>query len=255
MNDSLLADDQSVDPAKDYYIELVGEGKKFRDNQSLARGKYESDLYVKTLEQKLDQMQSDYTKLDTDYKATKKLEELIPEYISKSSNKEPIVNDRDNSITPQQIESLVSSKMQEYESSKRQQENFNLVQEKLRERYGNNYKTVLREQIEDLGLTEDYVNSLAKTSPKAFIKTLGLDQPVKTDNFQAPPRSQQRSDNFKPTAGEVRDWNWYETLRKKNPDLWKSKEMTVQRHKDYMELGERFEAGDPDLAKGRQRIF
>ena len=49
MNENLLdaaLDLDTVDPNKNYLTELVGDGKKFKTQEELARGKYESDLYL-----------------------------------------------------------------------------------------------------------------------------------------------------------------------------------------------------------------
>ena len=40
----------TIDPEKDYTAELVGEGKKFKDNKELARSKVESDLFISHLQ-------------------------------------------------------------------------------------------------------------------------------------------------------------------------------------------------------------
>jgi hypothetical protein len=50
----------TLDENKNYYEELVGEGKKFKDEKELAKGKWIADEYVKTLERSLDEMRNDY---------------------------------------------------------------------------------------------------------------------------------------------------------------------------------------------------
>ena len=86
MNETLLSGDQTpqIDPNKDYLAELVGEGKKFKTDKDLARGKYEADLYVKTLERQLDELRNDHLKLREDYTARAKLEELLGQLEAKS---------------------------------------------------------------------------------------------------------------------------------------------------------------------------
>lgn len=250
MTDSLLDADNSsqVDLNKDYLQELVGEGKKFKTPQDLARGKYEADNYVKTLTVKLDQMREDYLKLDADYKARAKLEELIDQLDKSkqqpSSNEQPPVKDRMPEIDPKQIESLVDSQIKRNKLLEREQDNFNKVKEKLRERFGSNYQDALSEQIDGLGLTVDDMNALAKKSPTAFFKTLGLDQPPQTENFQAPPRTSQRSDTFSPKGGPKRTWAYYQKLKETNRNLYYDPKTNVQMEKDRQALGAEFEDGD-----------
>lgn len=115
------------------------------------------------------------------------------------------------------------------------------VQAKLRERFGNKYTEVLEEQRKLLDLTTEDVNNLAKRSPAAFLRAMGLDQ--KQEAFQSPPRSVQRTDNFSPSTNK-RTWSYYQNLKKQNPKLYYDPKIIAQMHKDRNELGEAFEDGD-----------
>lgn len=257
MNDNLMTPNNdpvhsqhslAPDPNVNYLNELVGEGKKFKSSEDLAKGKYEADQYVKTLERQLDEMRVDYSKLRDDYNSRAKLEELIDQIESRQqqqqlpSNPPPAVVPQQPSIDPKQIESLVSSKIMEHESSKAQQQNFNFVRSKLEERFGRNYQETLKQQVNELGLTEDFVNDLAKKHPQVLLKTLGLDQPAKQQNFQAPPRNE-RSDHFQPTT-QKRTWSYYQQLKKADPKIYYDPKTQVQMHKDAIALGDAFKDGD-----------
>lgn len=247
----LLEEDNTLntDPNKDYLQELVGDGKKFKTPQDLARGKYEADNYVKTLTMKLDEMRADYMKLDADYKARAKLEDLIDQ-LNKApkqplSNEQPIVNDvKMPEIDPKHIETLIDSQIKKNKILDRETDNFNKVKDKLRERFGVNYQTTLSEQIDSLGLTVDDMNALAKKSPTAFFKTLGMDQPVQTEGFQTPPRTNLRNDSFLPKGGPKRTWSYYQDLKKKDRNLYYDPKTNIQMEKDRQALGVEFEDGD-----------
>lgn len=254
MTDNLLADDQPTDENKDYLKELVGEGRKFKSEQDLAKSKIESDNYIKILEKKLDQFRDDYLKLDEEYKARESLQELKDQIdkrtLGPSSNNQPIVKDRDNqppSIDLKDIENLVSNKLQEHEVTKRQQENLNIVKNKLVEHFGTKYQGVVKEQLADLGLSETRFQELAREAPNALFRTLGIEQTAQRESFQSPPRSNQRSDNFKPKGAEERTWSWYQNLKDKDPNRYNDPQTNVQMINDYMRLGEKFEDGDFDL--------
>ncbi len=252
MTENLLdADDNSaplIDPNKNYLEELVGEGKKFKTPEELALGKARSDLYIRDLERQKDELRADYERLHDEYKTGPKLQEILDQLTEQrlASSESPQANEvieNQPAYDPKQIESLVSSKISEYEMTKKQQENFNVVKGKLQERYGDSYHNVLKEQINRLGLTDEDVNTLAKKSPDAFFRLVGLDQPVSKDNFQAPPRSNQRSDNFSPTSSK-RTWAYYQKMRTESPKVYNDPKTQVQMHKDYIELGTAFEDGD-----------
>ena len=249
MNETLLGQDQEpkLDPNKDYEQELVGEGKKFKSTKDLARGKYEADLYVNTLTRQMDELRSDYLKLREDYTARAKLEELIGQLEAKQSqqhnnSEQPQakeVKDKPG-IDPTELKSLVSSSIQEYELTRKQTENFNKVKDRLQEQFGDNYQTVLKQQIAELGLSEEDVNALARKSPNAFFKTIGMDQQAPNQPFQSPLTSSQKPETFRPKGKDKRTWSYYQDLKKTSPNLYLDPKTNVQMHNDAMELGEAF---------------
>jgi hypothetical protein len=251
MTDNLLDVDNTpqIDESKDYFQELVGDGRKFKTPQDLAKAKLNSDHYIKTLEMQKDELRNDYLKLRQDYEARAKLEELIDQLGKKTqlpptSDYTPPANVDKPGIDSAKIESLVSSKIQEHEASKKQTENFQTVKEKLKERYGANYASSLKEQIEDLGITEEFANNLARSNPAVFFRTFGLDAPSQQQNFQTPPRSTRISDNFNTKGTQQRTWQYYQDLKAKNPKLYYDPKIAVQMEKDIQTLGERFMDGD-----------
>jgi len=252
MADTLLADqaEVTIDQNKNYLEELVGENKKFKSPEDLARGKYESDAYIEIMKRRQDELRDDYMKLKTDYEARAKLEELIdqmskrPQQSTEPDSTQRADDVRQPQFDPKQVESLVSNKIQEYELTKKQSENFNLVKEKLTERYGNNFKPALEQQITELGITSEDVDTLARRNPKLLLKSLGLDKPVETENFQTPQRSSQRSDSFGKTGPKKKTWSYYQELKKQNPQLYYDPKTAVEIHNSAIELGEEFKDGD-----------
>lgn len=257
MTDSLLADpapSNNTDPNKNYLNDYINEGGKFHDPnkdlalEKLAKGKFEADNYIKHLESRLDDMRKDYLNLDSEYKSRARLEELADRLADKqltSSDNTPNANEVNTpQLDPKLVESLVSNKLKEYEISKRQEDNFELVRSKLKERFGPNYQHVIKEQSENLGLTEDFVNNLARTQPNALFKLFNVDATSSpNNNFQAPPTSSQRSDSFAPKTPK-RTWTYYQNLKKTDYKTYSDPRTQTQMYKDAMELGEEFEDGD-----------
>lgn len=253
MNDNLLdpnsGDNETIDTNKNYLQELVGDGKKFKSPEELARGKAESDLYIKHLERGRDELREDYLKLREESVARQKLEDLIGQLESKTTAPTSSANTPqpdEKNIQPQwdskQIESLVSSKIQEHELTQKQEQNFNKVRAKLIETFGNNYQASLKTQIDNLGLSEDFVNDLARKHPTVLFKTLGLDAPITREDFQAPPRSE-RNNAFAPTSNK-RTWSYYQSMKKNDPKVYWDKSTQVQMMHDSVDLGDEFKDGD-----------
>jgi hypothetical protein len=237
MNDSLLSG------GEDSTAEL--QRLEAEDHKALAKRKLESDLYIKTLETQKDELRRDYLKLREDYDARAKLEEYIDKLERlpqpNSSNEQPLV--KDDKQPQVDIESLVSNKIQEFELTKKQTENFNTVRQKLEDQYGESYKNVLKRQSLELGLSDEDVNALARKSPKAFFKTMGLDALPEAETFQAPVRSNQRS-VFTPKGETKKTWSYYQDLKTKDPKSYFDPKTQVEMHKSYEALGSAFEDGD-----------
>ena len=138
------------------------------------------------------------------------------------------------------MKSLISSSIQEYETTKKQNENFNLVKEKLKEQFGDNYPSVLKQQIENLGLTEEDVNALARKSPNAFFRTIGVDKPENKELFQNPLSSSLKSETFRPKGAQKRTRSYYLEMKKNDPKSYFSPKTNVDMHNDAVALGEAF---------------
>lgn len=248
---SLLDDKSNEQPDPEKFKEYIpGEGAKFKDIETLAKAKYDSDLYVKSLEAQKDELRRDYLALKTDYEARAKLEDLLDQYKNNppkhddTHEQPPVKNVNERPFDPNEVKKLAREEIKDLRKTEKEEANFKLVEDKLIERYGKAYPDVLKKQIQDLELTSGYVDDLARQSPKAFFKTLGLDEAPQTENFQAPPRSNQRSDNFKPTGAKKRTWSYYQELKKADPKMYLDPKTAVQMHNDAVELGDAFNDGD-----------
>ena len=245
MTTSLLgnSDDNQIDPNKNYLEELVGDEKKFKSVEDLAKGKYMSDLHISILEQRLDESREMYKEAADQAKAAEKLQDLLTRLENQNdlSSREQNQNSNEDAKTaldPTQIEALITQNFQKMKDKDKQEVNFNIVMEKVREKFGENYSNTLREQAKELDLTVDEVDSLARRNPKAFFKTFGLDDNRSVDSFQTPPGST-RSTTFAPKV-QKRTMSYYKELRKTNPNLYLDPKIAVQMDKDALALGEAF---------------
>ena len=237
-----------IDENKNYLEELVGEGKKFKSPEDLAKGKWHSDQTIEVMKQRMDELRADYLKLREENTSQANLKELVDQLKTQlASSKEPLANEdhRDTpKFDPKDLDVLVSNKVRELDLSKKQEENFNNFRNKLAERFGTN-ENALNQQINQLGLDKEDLVNLAKKSPTAALKALGLDQQQQhQDGFQSPPRSNQRNDSFAPTNVKKRTWSYYQELRKANPTAWHDPKTGAQMAKDATELGDAFYDGD-----------
>lgn len=237
--------DVTIDETKDYYSELVGPGKKYVDNAALAKANIHGTATIEGMKRRLDELTLDYKTVREENITKAKLEDLYDKLTNVSSNGEITPAKQENNQPPvalKDIEALVSTKLAQAKVAEKENENLNIVKTKLIEKLGLNYQTAINNQIASLGLSSEDFHLLAKKSPNALFRTLGMDQ-QEQQGFQAP-RSSQRTDNFAPTGAPKRTWAYYQELKKKDPMLYYDKKTAVQMDKDAIALGEVFRDGN-----------
>jgi hypothetical protein len=244
MADSLLNEDNQTSDEREALI------NKWKDKspEELLKAKVESDLYVKTLTSRFDDLSKDYIRLRDEHQASTDLKTLIDQVknranqdTSTTTQVEPV----NQSLKPEEIASLidkqVTEKLTQRQLIQKQEENLRSVQAKLKETFGEDYQSSYKQRLNSLGLTPEYADDLAKNYPAVFLKTFDLEGPKAISNNTLP-RTTQRP-GFAPTTPK-RDWNYYQELKKSNPKLYLDPKIAIQMHNDAIELGSAF--GMPD---------
>lgn len=208
---------------------LVGEGKKFKDVESLAKGKFQSDSYIKQLERELAEIREANQKAMT-------LEEVKTAILSqmKPAVTDPItppaqpaqqpaapVNDSD-------LEAKIAELMAKKENEAKANGNRTKVQETLREKFGSDAQLVLNQKAKELGVTLDYLAGIANNSPTAFFKLVGLDS-TPVPPTPGAPRS---TESVSPQANSRK--SYWDNMKKNSPNEYFNKANTMLRHKEMM---------------------
>jgi hypothetical protein len=240
MADSLFQEtppDQDPNAAR---AEIIAKWKD-KPADELLNAKAESDLYIKTMERRMDEMRTDLLAAKNDTQTRANLQELLDQLNSQrepQTPNTPAIDDQPKTLKPEDIEAMVTDKMQQHRLREIETGNFNTVQKRLNERFGQNTASVLKEQASTLGLSDEDVNALARKSPEAFFRVMGL-QEQQRENFQTPPRTDRRNESFIPRAVK-RDYAYYQELKKTKPMIYLDPKIAVQMHNDAMEQGEAF---------------
>lgn len=240
------------DPNKNYYDELVGDAGKYKTNEDLAKSRVQADLHIYQIEKENKELRDIAETFRKENMLGPSLRETLDQLNSKitqlSSTPQPLGNE---GVTPPmqnqpldlgQLKSLVSTEFMDLQRQQVESQNFNVVQAKLIERYGANYATHYKQAIENLGISNEYANTLAKTSPQAFISMLKLDNQPR-ESFQSPPRTGIKAENFSPNVPK-RTWDYYQKMKVSNPKLYRDTKTIAQMNADYADLGDAFEDGD-----------
>lgn len=251
--DDTGSDNNQNDVTPDKAFELLtGPGgkydrTKYKDEaemyKAMAFGKLEADRTIEIRNRTEDQLREDYKKLREEYNAGPKLQELLDQMKIQREQQTPMTpqgNEQQSVFDETKAMSMVQQALQAAKQEETAANNMRLVESKLQEAYGQDYKRSLKQKVSQLGLTEDFINSLARSHPNVLFKTLELDR--QSESFQSPVSSSRRTDLS--TGGPERTWSYYEKMRKENPTKYHDPKTKSQMTEDYRRLGPKFEDGN-----------
>lgn len=247
-NQSEGGDHNQQDNIENYFEHLVGEGKKFKSPEELARGKYEADTYIQTIERKLDEMKKELDKRQTaDEIADRIKSELAGRGVSnqgshQNSDEENNSNSNDQktnleSLSREELLKLFDERLADRENKSKAQRNREEVSKVLGEKVGATANQWLQNKANELGVSVDYLKQQAEVSPKAFYNLVGLNQQQTGNKGWTPPASSVNTAGSPDNGTMVRNNKYYEKLFKENPKLRFDPQTTVQMHKDAQRMG------------------
>lgn len=146
--------------------ELVGEGKKFKTVEALAASVQYKDEFIETLKKEKQAL----IDKEIQVKASQTFEDLL--------NNNPVVQSTPTSsgLTPEQITKLLDERIQGNENKKLTEANKNIAGDAVIRHLGDSTKAkefVANKAIE-LGLSGEYLATIAATSPTAFLNLVGI---------------------------------------------------------------------------------
>ena len=186
-------------PNYDQMLSMIvnGDGaQKYKSVDEALKGAAHAQAHIEKLEKELEtarNSQNDSTKL----------EDLIEALKSKQEQDHTPAPESTPQITPDIIEQLVESKLNDISTKTTREQNITAVTSKFRELYGEKASETLYSKANDLGMSKEDINSLIASNPKAAFKVLGVDDShkpdvnvnsdVNTENFNHKPAPQTKS--------------------------------------------------------------
>jgi hypothetical protein len=228
------------DVITDNFLEnLVGEGKKFTDPEALAKGKYEADKFVEDLKRQNAELREDMEK-------AAKLDELME--LVKNQNvkpteqaQTPVVDPSDTSsdqMTEETLKALIENHVSERDQQTTKAHNLAEADKVLTQKYGDSANAVLKARASELNMSVDEMKELASKNPKAFLRLVGTDEKtVSSGNLVG---GSQRSESGTISNADVRNFAYYNKLRKENKKLYYSPKVQQQLMKDAESMKEAF---------------
>lgn len=251
MTNPLFADQADIEDnapdqgeTNDYAAELIGEGKKYKDLSAAAKALIEKDRFIERLKAENAEARASLkgeAKMD---EFLSKLQQINSGTASTSANPqgETATNQNyNNNETPSKALTVdeVQKLLEDRERAAAEKRNLEASIQMARDAFGANYKVVMTQKAEELGMSQEYLLNLAKTQPKAFAKLVEADA-APQGRTTAPSTSVNTAALNTKRAGEKNN-EYYKTLRKQIGDAEFFKpSIQNQLHKDAQRLGPAF---------------
>lgn len=209
----------------------VGEGKRYADPKVLFKGKYHADKHIKRLETELEEVRADL-------RARLSVEEALSKLTttSRDDNQEPDRSGNPNvtALTAESIQAIIDAELNKRSQQSQIQRNQEYVVSKLKETWGDDYQSKLRQRAKELNLGTDFLSSLAQTQPDAFLAIVGTPK-VTNPNQHVPPSG--RTGTF---PSNEKNWAYYSKLRREQPLVYHSKQTQKEMMAQAAKLGADF---------------
>lgn len=178
------------EPTTSLFDQMVGEGKKFKNAESLAFGKLNADQHIENLTQELKELREKNAALEAENKNRKDMETVLEDLKQmKMMSHENAIGGGVETQPSVDVDSIVKRVKSEFDAESKAEvarKNATEAEQVLRNEFGQDYQNVVAKKVQELGLPlEAFVSTMA-TSPKAAFTLLGINQKQPTTPAVAP---------------------------------------------------------------------
>lgn len=227
-----------------FFEALVGEGKKFKDNEALAKGKWESDNYAARLEAELAEARSEIQTRITledairEIKATGQAQAPSNSQAHQPSEPAPQAN-APKQLSQDELDALLEAKLNKRQEQDLATRNLEQVRSELARVWGNSSKANLEQKVIELGVSREFLDAMAARSPKAFMKLVGIEgaASAQAPDF-TPPRPSINSPLGNPSG--TKNWAYFQKMLRDDPKQYHDKKTQLEIYKLAREQGEKF---------------
>lgn len=176
MNDEVVTSNDN-EAGGDLLSSLVGDGKKFRTAEDLAKGKMEADSFINKLKEENQALRSLIQNQEDTSRSTKIMEDLLNRVSKSTLGREETAATMPTEQPRNQSESLTSRDVADIFRVMKKQEaeetNLTKALSRVREKYQDKTEEHLKAKADELGLELDHLMATAKRSPTAFMNLIG----------------------------------------------------------------------------------
>jgi hypothetical protein len=162
MDNVNLGEDQSPLSA------LVGEGKKYKTVEDLAKSRLEADRFIDTLKQEKNDLESRMTALQVEIEKQKK-------------TTSPVTPNTPQSVTEESLQALVDKALSDRERTVTRTRNLDDAKKYLMDNFGDRAEEILNSQATSMGISKDKLFEIASDTPVLFKRLFPSEKPKTQD--------------------------------------------------------------------------
>lgn len=156
-----------TEPAEPF---IVGANSVYKDVASLFEGAKQKEALIETLK-------AEKRELEERMKAISNLNKF-EEDLNKMDTTQTEVTQPTSQLTEEKVQELALKALQQQQAQQTTESNLKTVNDTLAKIFGAEAENKLEAKCKELGISKEFGMSIAKDSPKAFLKMLGLEDPV-----------------------------------------------------------------------------
>lgn len=217
--------------------DLVGEDKRYKSVDELARGRVEADRFIEQIKGENATLREEAAKAAIYKELLDKLGRTDDREAPRESQREPVVETPAPILKDEDLAARIQEALNKERQNDRTQANITEVTNRLLTEFGSDAKAseYVANRARELGVTSDFLKAQAAQAPKAFFKTVGLD--VVSSQVSAHVTSSDVNAEALRTANpgggpKAGSFAFYENMRKTNFDQWISPSVQNQMMKD-----------------------
>lgn len=234
--------EQATETTKSLLEELVGDDKKYKTPEDLAKSRLEADQFIEKLKEENAGMREELQNMQGKVERAKTIDELM-ELVTKAQTSTDESGNQPEAFSKEDLEKLVEGKLSEAKTKEIRDTNRKQANEAILERFGGDSEKAsgfVKERAAELGMEVKALKEMAETSPVAFKQLLGLgDKPASRQGGSVRAFSDRNSEaTF--NSGNERNSAYYSNLRKEMGTRFWDPKIQQQMFEDRKRLGDKF---------------
>lgn len=159
----------TTEPAEPF---IVGANSVYKDVPSLLEGARQKEALIETLK-------AEKREMEARLKAITNLQQFQEDIKKMEQPQQPTeVTQPTSQLTEEKVQELALKALQQQQQQALKDGNLKTVTDTLQKVFGAEADNKVEAKCKELGITKEFGMSIAKDSPKAFLKMLGLEDPV-----------------------------------------------------------------------------